>query len=41
MATVSLLATKSETGFQSFVPTIHHWEINPDMEVHQNLMKML
>ena len=30
IAKVSLLTTKTETGFQSFILAIYHWEINPD-----------
>ena len=30
MANVSLLIFKPKTGFQSFVPAIHHWEIKPN-----------
>ena len=30
IAKVSLLTAKFETGLQSFVLAIRHWEINPD-----------
>ena len=41
MAKVSLLATKSETGLQSFIFMIHHKEMNPDQDAHQTSIKML
>ena len=40
MAKVSLLTTKSETGFQSFF-LLNQWEMNPDQHTHQTLIKML
>ena len=40
MAKVSLLTAKSETGFQDFILTIPHLEMNPDHDAHQTPIKM-
>ena len=37
----SLLITKSETGFQNFILTIHHWAMNLDQDAHPTLIEML
>ena len=41
IAYVSLLTTKLETGFQSFILVICHWEMNPDQDTHLTSIKML
>ena len=41
MAYVSLLTTKFETGFYSFILAIQHWVINRDQDAHQTSIKML
>ena len=41
MDKVWLLITQSETGFQSFVLAICHWEMNPDQDADQTSIKML
>ena len=38
MATVSLLTVMSETGFQSFLQGIRHWEMNPDQDTNHALI---
>ena len=40
-AKLSLLTTKSETGFQIFLLVIRHWQINPDQNARQTLIEML
>ena len=37
MAKVSLLTTKSETGFQNFILAVRHWEMNPNQGSSSNL----
>ena len=41
IAKVSLLIAKSKIGFQSFIQAIYYWEMNPDQDPHQTLIKML
>ena len=41
MTKLSLLTAKSETGFQSFILAIGHWEMDPDQNANQTLIKML
>ena len=41
MAKVSLLTTKSQTGFQNFIMAIRHKEVNPDQDAHLTSIKKL
>ena len=39
MAKVSLLTSNPKTSFQNFILAICHWEMNPDQDAHQTLIK--
>ena len=41
IANVSLLTVKSETGFQSFILAMHHREMNPGQDAHQDALREL
>ena len=41
MSKVSLLTTKSENGFQSFILTIQHRDENLDQDAHKTSIKMI
>ena len=41
MIKVSLLTSKSETCFESFIMKIRQWEMNTFQNAHQTLIQML